>query len=280
VAEERLPVFGRLASPPRGGVGASWFAEIAALLIGETALAIAGVAHRLREVELYYHGPGHHDPFAHREAPQLTCGRWYFHSRAGAFRGGSFKGLDLTFGPSDAFGGILLRTIEAPDGGVISGPSLLVDHVLARTGHDRVATLAAALERREADDDGALLSLAAAPPRGDAILATARVGLSLRAMTAARAEAMGRYVLRPYRFTDAPAIRKGRVHTIVALHQAGHGPEAIAAATGSPRRAVERWLAAYREGLARGRGVEGFGGRALGAADLCRLHGALAARRR
>jgi hypothetical protein len=130
-----------------------WFATIAEALLNLASLRVNGVPHRLSEVEAYYHGPGHEDPFAHRDPVQLNLGRWYFHRTRGTYRGGSFKGLDVAFGGpvrdvGKAYGGILLRGLEAPDGTIIDGPSLLVDHLLRTTGFASVAELDAAIGER------------------------------------------------------------------------------------------------------------------------------------
>ncbi|HJL15902.1 MAG TPA: hypothetical protein RMH99_09610 [Sandaracinaceae bacterium LLY-WYZ-13_1] len=238
-------------------------------LLDRTALVVAGVPHRLREVEAYYFGARHRDPFAHRDPLQREPGRWYFHRRGGTYRGGSFKGLDLTFGAPGAFGGVLLRTLEPPDGALISGPSLLVDALLEATGAPRVADL----HRRAPDafDRGAPLHLADAPPRGARILRTARVGLTLKRATGA--DARTAYLMRPDRFLDAPrAVRKGRVHVVVALHLAGLAPGAIRARTGSPRRSIEGWIAAFEEGRRAGR-FEPFLGRDASSRELAFLAG-------
>ncbi|KAJ3852393.1 hypothetical protein EV368DRAFT_41145 [Lentinula lateritia] len=106
----------------------------------------------------------HEDPFTHGAPEQTRSGNWYFHRApqksndlrkssaivTGGYRGGTRKGLDLTFGPSldipspyfsppplketpipSNRGGILLRTLQnTSTGRVISGPSLLVDEIL------------------------------------------------------------------------------------------------------------------------------------------------------
>ncbi len=38
------------------------------------------------------------DPFSHCDAMQQTCAQWYFHKTGGKYRGGTYKGLDVTFG--------------------------------------------------------------------------------------------------------------------------------------------------------------------------------------
>ena len=79
-------------------------------------------------------------------------------TEAGGFRGGTRKGLDLTFGspitsnfspkPSSASspirGGILFRTIQSTESGnsaIVSGPSLIVDRILNLTRSRNIAEL-------------------------------------------------------------------------------------------------------------------------------------------
>jgi len=38
------------------------------------------------------------DPFTHKDPLQQTCGQWYFHKIGAQYKGGTYKGLDLTFG--------------------------------------------------------------------------------------------------------------------------------------------------------------------------------------
>lgn len=148
---------------------------IAAALLLQTDLVVAGRRHAILELEFYASSPSHPDPFAHGEAPQRTNGRWYFHRRSGSYRGGSFKGLDVTFGPVGDVGGILIRTLEAPDGARINGPSLCVDHLLERTGAASVAALDEALGASKVWAARGPLRLAwRARPRDAEVVSTAR----------------------------------------------------------------------------------------------------------
>lgn len=82
---------------------------------------------------MYYSGGTHPDLFAHRDPVQLEDGRWYFHRTRGECRGGSFKGLDIALGDGTAYFGILIRAVAKPDGTLLDGPCVTVDHLLART---------------------------------------------------------------------------------------------------------------------------------------------------
>src|SRR5258707_1214794 len=60
----------------------SLFGQIADLLLNRTTLFIADHPCRITELELYFHGLRHLDPFTHNDPVQQQLGTWYFH-RAG-----------------------------------------------------------------------------------------------------------------------------------------------------------------------------------------------------
>ena len=255
---------------------AAWFAQLLSRLLNRTDFLVRGETYRFAELEIYYWGDGHRDPFAHRDPVQAHNGRWYFHRTGGQYRAGSFKGLDLTFGDGDARVGVLIRTLVAPDGTVIDGPSLTVDHLLARTGEVDPASLDRRLGSRHIWDESAPLAVReSAAPRAQPVYATPRVGLSLR-RALGRPE-MPRFLMRPYRFLTEPrSVAKGRPHLVLALYRQGMGFAEIAAVTGVARRVVEKYAADFEAGKA----VPDFGGyvgRELNTGELCRLMGTWAA---
>ena len=262
--------------PPGTDDLADWFDRIADWLLNGCVWVVGGQPLRMTEVEVYYHGAGHPDPFAHRDPVQRAFGRWYFHRTGGTYRGGSFKGVDLTFGDGAAYAGVLVRGVEAPDGTRIDGPSVTVDALIARTGSAGVAGLAAAVGERVAwaEDNPLLLRTEAGLPARP-VLRTARVGLSLK--RAGANPEFPRYLMRPYRYVADPRrTAKGKVHMVLALYARGVPAEEITRQTGCPRAAVGRYITAYEEG----RREADFGahvGRDLSPADVCRLHGAWAA---
>jgi hypothetical protein len=249
-----------------------WFERITAQLLNGCRVLVAGRPYRFVEVEVYYHGEPHADPFTHRDPLQLECGRWYFHRTRGTYRSGSFKGLDLTFGSGEAFGGVLIRGIEAPDGTLIDGPSLCVDHLLAATGMKSVAALDTAIAGRVAWDVGNPLRLESTAAQEDRpILRSARVGLSLK--KAGMSTSMPRFILRRYRYLTEPRrTAKGKPLLVLALHAQGLDAEAIHQWTGCPRQSIQRYVADFEAG----RQVKDFApylGIDLTPRDLCRLHG-------
>ncbi|KAK0207149.1 hypothetical protein DFS33DRAFT_647506 [Desarmillaria ectypa] len=128
---------------------------------------------QIMETEFYFwNSTCHRDPFTHGSQEQKVAGQWYFHRTPrrsidstqtlisiSGYRGGTRKGLDLTIGsisptksryfPSgsrpdeqETYGGVLLRTLrDLNSGKIISGPSLLVDHIIQLSGAERISDL-------------------------------------------------------------------------------------------------------------------------------------------
>ena len=118
----------------------SEFKAIASDMFNKVAL-VAGYA-RFRVVEIeFYLDP---DPFIHADAMQInTSGEWYFHRQHGkGYKGGTFKGLDLTCGAEGCGGGILLRAIrDLSTLRYIEGPCNVVNHILKMVSAVSIAEL-------------------------------------------------------------------------------------------------------------------------------------------
>lgn len=232
---DRQSVFTR----PADGDIELWFTRIAKCLLCQSRLVVANQVHRIVEIECYYHSAEHPDPFPHQHPSQRLPHRWHFHRVGTGYRGGSFKGLDLSFGDGVNAAGILLRSAECPDGTLIDGPSLLVDHLLKRTGFRTVAELDRTLSSMNAWDEQSPLHLIENPAAEIAIHRSARVGLNPR--TGSREELL--YLRKEYRFLTEPRrIRKGRRELVQALHHRGYSKEWIARCTGSPLAAIRRYI--------------------------------------
>ena len=96
------------------------------------------------EVEMYAYAKGvYEDRFTHRDPQQELLGTFYFHKKGGTYKGGSFKGLDVTFGSPNVSCGALIRSIrEMKTGGsLVEGPSLVVDALLQFTSSADITTL-------------------------------------------------------------------------------------------------------------------------------------------
>jgi 3-methyladenine DNA glycosylase Mpg len=249
-----------------------WFTRIADRLLNGSRLIAGQQTYRLVEVEFYYWSDAHSDPFTHRDPIQFLIGHWYFHRSRGTYRGGSFKGLDLTFGDPTSSGGILIRGLETRDGTLIDGPSLCVDHLLDATGAADVSSLDRAIAGRLAWDDGnPLLLRPTEKSEGRRIYRSARVGLFLK-RAGSRTEST-RFVMRPYRYLTEPRrTKKGKLHLVLALYARGESLDDIRRLTNCPRRTVERYVTEFEAGRKEADFTPYFG-IDLGPGELCRLHG-------
>jgi 3-methyladenine DNA glycosylase Mpg len=113
------------------------FDELAEQILNKYQLVIAGVPYRIHEIEFYLSSEEYPDPYVHCDVMQKTIGKWYFHRKGGSYKGGTFKGLDITFG-ENCFGGILIRAISREDK-IIDGPCRTVDEILRQNGSATIA---------------------------------------------------------------------------------------------------------------------------------------------
>lgn len=245
---------------------------MASRLLNHTQLLVVGRPHRLVEIEFYYRDDQFHDPFIHADTRQVASGRWYFHRAHGRYRGGSYKGLDMTFGDGQAFGGILIRTIEDADGRLINGPSLCVDYLLRSLRKNTVAEVDALIGPSVWNPRSRVhlrdLDVNEARP----ITRSLRVGLSLKRLPATPQHVS--CLLQPDRFLTEPRrIRKGKVHLALTRLAEGCELEEVQQLTGTPRSSLLRYV---RE-MAAGEQMDDlslFDRAAMSTQLLCRLQGA------
>ncbi|HTU93345.1 MAG TPA: hypothetical protein VMF69_24910 [Gemmataceae bacterium] len=248
-----------------------WFTRIAEQLLNGSRLIVGQRPYRMVEIEFYYWSKEHPDPFTHRDPVQFHTGYWYFHRSHGVYRGGSFKGLDLTFGQNVTSGGIIIRGLETPDGGLIDGPSLCMDHLLDATGAATVAELDRTICNRAWEKNNPLRLTAIKVRENRTLFRSPRVGLMLKRVEA-RTDAT-RFVMLPYRYLTEPSrIKKGKLHVVLALHAQGIDIEGINRLTNCPRRIVERYIADFERGRKEADFTPYFG-IDLGPAELCKLYG-------
>jgi len=103
--------------------------KLAKSVLYSTVLKVGKLDYAITEFEVYLDS----DPYSHRDNLQInsTC-KWYFHRSHGKkYRGGTFKGLDITCGPPGKAGGILIRAISRmTDRKYVDGPCKVVDTIL------------------------------------------------------------------------------------------------------------------------------------------------------
>jgi len=246
-------------------------ANVASYFLNEVSLSAFGVHCQLAEIEVYAYSPKHPDPFVHRHEIQAEFGRWYFHRVGSGYKNGSFKGLDLTFGHKDMFGGVLIRSLATADR-FICGPSKCVDFLLEASRIESVKTLDSEVYQRHIWDAESPLHFMATENPPKTVYHSSRVGLSLKPPASMLPE---RFILRRYRFLTSPRqVKKGRVNLILSMHSDGSSVAEIAKTTGSPAKTIEKYLgliANYQN-----QNIDSLRTQAIGTTELCYLEGIMA----
>lgn len=180
----------------------------------ESDLMVNGKRYRIREIEFYIRSPSHNDEYTHGHPDQKTMDCWYFHRfKNGSYRGGTYKGMDLTMGDEKTFGGILIRSIEhIGSGTLIEGPCRVVNHILERYQVDGISDLVSNEDRQISLPPGGpmcatkngrgFVVVKRKNPRTEQILCGPRIGLS---------DKFPRWRKRKYRFVcDSTGIKKSK----------------------------------------------------------------------
>jgi hypothetical protein len=201
----------------------------------QKALMIGGNLCYIAEIE-FYQVP---DPFIHGDPHQLTHNCFYFHRQnAGKYKGGTYKGLDITIGCApDFFGGILIRSILTSQG-FIEGPCKVVEYILSVNGIESIEQLITSLIILAAKNgspiqepipctfDNPCLKLVPSLRQETVIYNGPRVGLNLKK----EKQPMGlrcQYIMKPYRYTCYPAIVKHDRHMLIVQARFNNIPDEI-----------------------------------------------------
>jgi len=91
---------------------------------------------RICEIEFYIKNDNHNDEYTHQDEHQKTYGKWYFHrTKNGNYKGGTYKGVDITFGNDDTYFSVLIRSIySTKDSELYEGPCRCVNTMLELNG--------------------------------------------------------------------------------------------------------------------------------------------------
>jgi len=111
------------------------FDKYANCLMNKYILNFNGIKFRICEIEFYLYNDDHQDVFTHKHPQQLETGTFYFHqmskTKPHSYKGGTYKGMDITFGKKDSYCGILIRSLRnLKTNELIEGPSKCVDAIL------------------------------------------------------------------------------------------------------------------------------------------------------
>lgn len=157
------------------------FEDVARDLFHNRSLRIGNQKYEFVEIEFYVHSEGHPDATAHQHPDQQTFGNWYFHRTSAKseakYKGGTFKGLDLTLGEDGVCYGILIRSIYSPETKAICGPCKVVDHILKTLGVSSIQNLTQNQLLNVEDNKVGLILQKDNIPEGDVYFGS-RIGLS------------------------------------------------------------------------------------------------------
>nr|CAG8515155.1 10673_t:CDS:2 [Entrophospora candida] len=220
------------------------FKKIAEYLINDVILYLPkNKKYQIIELEFYFNTLEnnsnnnvllHCDPYSHQHEHQKTSGEWYFH-RVGKFgyRGGTRKGIDITFGNENAYGGILIRSIKRiidneddDENELIEGPSLIVDEILRLCGVDNLS-IKEMVEVKWMGKSGIFgLTLSNTNPSPNLRL---------------------NFLLKPYRFFIKPhLIKKGKAQLIIGLYDRYQDINKVTEISGTSRSIVENYIKEFK----------------------------------
>jgi len=197
----------------------------------------------LRTGEFYLKDECHNDTFTHGDEQQLTHSQWYFHRMGSGYKGGSFKGLDITFS-TRGYGGILIRALyDIENEKYIEGPCNLVNHILSLTGAKDIDSLVKQEKFNWKVDQESVLYIR--PSEGlekKSLISCARFGLVLRT------DDHVPFFMKPYRFFCYPElVRKGRHHLVLELHDNGKSKDEIFQITKCTKASLSNYIQFYEQ---------------------------------
>lgn len=210
------------------------FDEIAQELLNLCVLNVNDKEMRICEIEFYLKSEHHDDIFAHCNEKQKENQTWYFHrTRDGtSYRGGTYKGLDITFG-GNGFGGIIIRAIS-DDNTYIDGPCKVVDYILKECQVEDVKTLDSNLDNVF---DKNLIYIKPKDLDEKEIYTSARFGLKFKQ------KEQSDFILLPYRYMSFPnKVRKGRQHLVLEMFLNGYSEQEIVKITGINKNVLSRYI--------------------------------------
>ncbi len=211
-------------------------------------LETANATYTLAELELYHHGETHEDPYVHGNKMQKEYCKWYFHKKSddGQYNGGTFKGLDMTFGDGKAFTGVLIRSIvDTKTGTQIEGSCKVVNQILKDCGAASIQALVAEMTKTNPTLDiftptiNGFRLVKTEKALEKKIYLSTRVGLPPH-----DTDAHKKYISMNYRYLDLAnaKFKKNKKEIVRSLHLAGMTPAEIMALTSTRKGDFERWI--------------------------------------
>ena len=206
------------------------FNVLADTLLNKIALNVNNELYRLIEIEFYLKTKEHPDPFIHGDKDQTIPSKWYFHRQnGGSYKGGTYKGVDITFGykdTKDVYGGILIRSIlDIKNNKLIEGSCKVVDYILKLCKHKNISDLTNEKQLSVIKEENSILFLETNNNlkfledndnfKQKQMFSSSRVGLTLKNPSVLKEQ----YIMKDYRFLIcADKIKKGVHNTVINMH--------------------------------------------------------------
>lgn len=224
------------------------FRKLTDILLNKTSFIVNGKQYRLREIELYLYTDDHLDIYTHQDGGQGCPCRWYFHKTGNTYKGGTYKGLDITFGFRDknksksTYGGILIRGISN-DNCSVTGPCNVVDHILKETKFEKIDDLVKNLGQYiyDVSKESSLYLKYNDTLEQFIIYSGPRVGLSFK---------LPKYAIKNYRYLTyrIKEIEKYRPSIIMNLINSGKTIEEVVKGSGCKVHQVKKYVDLYKLG--------------------------------
>lgn len=254
---------------------------------------------RVAEVEFYVaHKDVHYDPFCHRSPEELLPAQWYFH-RAGknndaGYKGGSYKGADITFGKHQVFAGSLIRAVVTEGGDYLEGPSRCVDYFLEKINVPSLNDLVFDKFNKElhveknpyltvkhkSEFDESRLQTMFQVNKGVTSRQGARVGLSLKKLKTANDNQLHtHFMMRPYRYCLLPhRVKKNKWSLACQLFAANLSVDVVSTELKLAKKVCEGYMKSFTKGRTtddKQKQIVKFFGKKLSTAEHCELAGIL-----
>jgi len=227
------------------------FNNVMNILLNKALLRAGENRYRFCELELYFKdNTNHKDTFTHGTATQLEHCKWYFHTRGGVYRGGTYKGLDLALGDAFRHVGILIRSIQnMEDQALFCGPCLCVNEILRATENESIENFVSNFGI-DVFENEKLKIISNENLVQRTIYKTPRVGLSLRTKNTVATK----WWRRCYRWLSVSFLPKHRHLLVVSLRDqfSEITEKEIIKLTGTTRVSARKYLEAYEKGKASG----------------------------
>lgn len=218
------------------------FELFAKYLLNNCVMYIENNKYYLEEIEFYYYSDSHKDSYVHKKQDQKTNQKWYFHQYAtGVYKSGTYKGLDLTFGTKNSYGGILIRAIQnAVNGQYIIGPCNVVNYILKQLNIEEVKDLVLMLESTDAFSQLNKFYLKNEKHIDNLIFKGPRVGLSSK---------YPEHMFLNYRFLKSPNVTLKYKDTLISvLYNEGLQPDEINKMTGISKSTITKAITTFENG--------------------------------